>query len=214
MTNPIPGSLPARTAPTPVTGAVLGAYFDDLREVVDRIDVDAFAAAADVIIAAILDERRVFIAGNGGSAATASHMANDWAAGATDAGSYPIIMCLADNVSSVTATANDLDFDDVFGLQVQRLGRAEDVLVLLSVSGNSPNLIRAGNAGKRLGMHVVSLLGNSGAMAGTSTSHASLGSDDYGVVEDLHLALNHAIVRVLRGGVAHRTPVRTAAPAR
>ena len=105
----------------------------------------------------------VFVAGNGGSAATASHWVNDLCK-ATRCANRPLIRatCLSDNTSWLTALANDEGYERVFAAQLESLGRRGDVLALISASGNSPNLIAAVDAAKELGIDTVGMLGFDG----------------------------------------------------
>jgi D-sedoheptulose 7-phosphate isomerase len=202
----IPSDL-GELAPT-----VVKQYLTDLSSAIDRIDQTALAELAALLYEAIVAGRRVFIAGNGGSAAAASHMASDWSVptpiplSAVPVGDsrrqLPMIIALNDNIARLTAIANDHCYEEVFSRQIEGRGRPGDVLLILSVSGGSPNLVRAARLARRQGMSVLSVLGHRGSVAAESDHVVVLGAGDYGVTEDLHLAVNHMVVRLLDGGAA------------
>lgn len=182
---------------------VVAGYLTDLADLLERIDPAAASAAVDRIAEAVRSGRRVFVAGNGGSAATASHMANDLNASGQAACLAGQAICLNDSVSALTAIGNDHGYDEVFAVQLQRLAASDDLLVLLSVSGDSLNIVRAATSARELGLGVVGLLGQPGALADLSDITFVAHSPDYGLVEDLHLAVNHMLCRAVRGISSH-----------
>lgn len=146
----------------------------------------------------------ILLAGNGGSAATVNHYAIDWMLG-TEIENPPLrVISLSESVSSVTATGNDKAFEQVFSRQVERLGVAGDVIVLVSASGNSPNLLQAAEVAKGMGIRVVGITGFMGGklrdLADVSV-HVPTDIGDYGVAEDLHLAVGHIIKELLMEAV-------------
>lgn len=143
----------------------------------------------------------VLIAGNGGSATTASHMATDLGVGSHKVGAGIRAVSLAENAGAITATANDLYFEMVFAAQVDLLGLPGDLLVVISASGNSPNLLAAVSSAKNRSMTVVSLTGFTGgrlAEVSDINIHVATDSGDYGPAEDAHLAVNHMVTEQLR----------------
>ena len=136
----------------------------------------------------------IFLAGNGGSAATASHMATDLAktvAGMDGAGQGFRTIALTDNVPMLTAWANDVGYEEVFAGQLRALAKSGDLLILISGSGNSRNLLRAARAAKELGLTTIGLLGKGGGQLKAMVDiTAVVPSDDYGPIEDAHLAIN------------------------
>lgn len=179
-------------------------YVADLSDALAEIDVAALGGVAQSIVDAIRGGNTVYIAGNGGSAAAASHMASDWSAAAAGSGSPTPVIGLADNLARLTALGNDTGFDQIFSLQLAETGRAGDLLVLLSVSGSSPNLVNAAKTARRAGMGCVGFFGNAGAAARWCDDWVLLGRGDYGLAEDLHVCVNHVVVRALRDGAAQR----------
>lgn len=153
--------------------------------------------------------RQVFLAGNGGSGANASHLANDFVyAVSKTAGSGLRIHSLVANPAIVTCLANDEGYDQVFALQLAVMARPGDVLIVLSGSGNSPNILRALEEARAIGMTSYALLGYSGgkakALADVSIHFAI---DDMQVSEDAQMIVGHMLMQWLfsqRGGIAPR----------
>ncbi len=146
--------------------------------------------------------RTVFTMGNGGSAATALHMANDLSR-ATRPGCPPLrVICLSANVSHLSALANDHGYDQVFVRQLVDLVRPGDVLIGISVSGSSANCVNALAYGRQAGAVNLSLLGfDGGRMKALSDHCVHVSSHDYLPVEDVHLVVAHALARALKAGI-------------
>ena len=171
-------------------------YFSFLQEMLGRVDTRAVASFVDMLLKARERGSSVFFAGNGGSAATASHWANDLALGARDRVNGLRALSLADNVAILTAVANDLGYEMVFRRQLEYMLAAEDVLVSISVSGNSPSVVEAARYARSAGAHTVGILGsNGGALRELCDLVILVPSepDEFGIVEDVHLALNHLV---------------------
>jgi D-sedoheptulose 7-phosphate isomerase len=147
--------------------------------------------------------RQVFIAGNGGSAATASHMANDLMWGITRGGVRPMkAISLPDNVALSTAIANDVGYDSVFSVQLEALARPQDLLIAITGSGNSPNILRALTTARRLGLTTIGLLGMDGGKAREMVDVAVVvPSHDYGPIEDVHMILDHLATAYLKSAL-------------
>jgi D-sedoheptulose 7-phosphate isomerase len=184
-----------------------GAYLGYLKTVLERID----ARAIGRFIAILLDARErgatIFFIGNGGSAATASHFANDLSVG-VDGGRKPFrVISLTDNVAVLSAIANDFGYEKVFSKQLRTLGREGDVLVAISASGNSPNLLSAFEYAQSAGMRTVAITAFDGGkmlpLANCSV-HVPTEPKEYGPAEDAHMVLDHLVsaylARHVRGG--------------
>jgi|SRR5579884_3055245 D-sedoheptulose 7-phosphate isomerase len=189
--------------------ARLDGYFTRVLAVLCRLDR---AAVQDVVEALAATRDRggtVFLCGNGGSAATASHMAADLAKGAPTGKVTGLrTHSLADSVPLLTAWGNDADFASVFAEQVRTLVRPGDALIAISASGNSPNVLRAVEAARACGAVTIGLCGFGGGRLARMVDHAVVvDSDEYGPVEDAHLVLNHAIADALRALPVTRWPV-------
>lgn len=183
------------------TSRVVEAYLDDLRRELTYADQQSIQRLLRRLESAMHSGRRIFMAGNGGSATTASHIALDLSAaisaGAGRASSS--VHSLTDNVGRLSAIANDLGYDRVFAHQLRALGRPGDVFLALSVSGESANLLAAASAAGLIGMRVLALTGQPSRLADMSDCAVIVGGRDYGLCEDIHLAIGHMAVRLLRG---------------
>jgi D-sedoheptulose 7-phosphate isomerase len=182
-------------------------YFSTLADVMHHLPWHDIDAALACLECAYREGRHVFVIGNGGSAATASHTANDLLKVGSKAGKRGFgAFALADNVPTITAIANDEHYSDVFSRQLELLAHAGDVLIVFSASGNSPNILKALGVAREREMKVVSFLGMGGGKAAPLSDVAVVvPSNDYGPVEDAHMALDHLIASWLaewisRGG--------------
>jgi D-sedoheptulose 7-phosphate isomerase len=180
--------------------ARLGRYREQVADLLAVINLTAVSAAAEALRSARERGAVVYIAGNGGSATTASHMVTDlmFGRGLPEPGLR--VIGLADNQAVITATANDVSYDEVFARQLRRLVRSGDVLILISASGNSPNVVRAAEVAREMEVTVIGLTGfDGGRLAGLSdvSVHVPSPPDAYGPVEDVHLIVNHMLVAAL-----------------
>ena len=187
-------------------GAYAAAYFEQLALAAASVDRARIGAAAAILEAAHRDGRAVFACGNGGSAAIANHLACDHCKGvATDTKLHPRVHSLCANVELITAIANDLSYAEIFAYQLRNLGRKGDVLVTVSASGDSENIIRAIDVAKSNGLQVIALTGfKGGASAKVADVSLHVAADNYGVIEDIHQGLMHILAQWLR--LAHMEP--------
>jgi len=167
--------------------------------VVDSLPIDDVQAIIGDLSAAHKQGKQIFIAGNGGSAAIASHMACDLAktvlgtSTGTRAKRFRVI-ALTDNVPLITAWANDVGYETVFAEQLRNLATSGDLLVVITGSGNSPNIVAAVKAAKELGLQSTGLLGfDGGIVKDLLDSCVIVKSNNYGHVEDAHMILTHLI---------------------
>ena len=153
---------------------------------------------------ALVDDRQIFVFGNGGSAANASHFATDLGKGASDKlGRRFRVLSLNDNVSWLTALGNDYAYEDVFLRQLENYARPGDIALTMSVSGNSPNLVKAIEWARNNGLHTVALVGGKrGALAGLAEEVIVIDSEHYGRVEDAHMGICHMICYAFMEGQA------------
>lgn len=180
-------------------GAYLVCYADRLRDALCGVDAGALDAARALIDGAARDGRRVFSIGNGGSAAIAEHLCCDFTKGTAAHGHPTIDTCsLTANMALYSAIANDFGFEHVFERQIELIARAGDVLIAVSSSGNSPNIVAAVTAAKARGVPVIGLSGFAGGKlrdAADVVLHVDI--DNYGVVEDAHQALMHVLAQFI-----------------
>jgi D-sedoheptulose 7-phosphate isomerase len=175
-------------------------YVARVRGLLAELDLEAVAAAASVLLDAYDGGHTVFVCGNGGSAATASHMAADLGKNTVAAGRPRLrVLSLNDNMAWFSALANDLGYENVFVEQMENLLQPGDVLVALSASGNSPNVVRAAEFAKARGGRILALVGfDGGRLRGLADVAIHLKCDAYGPIEDAHLVLNHVFTETLR----------------
>ncbi len=168
-------------------------YFDRLRDAIGSIPHDQIDAVGDLLYRAYLNDKQVFVMGNGGSAATASHFASDLSKGTVVPGRKRFrAICLNDNLPVLTAIANDIGYDMVFAEQMRNLLRPGDVVVVVTGSGNSPNVIEALRYARKSSAATVGFLGFDGGKAKALVdAYIHVECYDYGLVEDIHYALGH-----------------------
>ncbi len=186
--------------------AVIERYLTQLTETLDALSREDIAAAADILAQACLARRRVYVCGNGGSAATASHMVNDLSKQATVEG-IPAIRAhsLNDNVPLVTAWSNDEDYSEAFARQLECHVEPGDVVIGISTSGNSANVVRALEVARAAGARTIGMTGNDGGvLASIVDCCLFVPSMDIGHQEDVHLVMNHAIAHSLRARLSAR----------
>jgi len=171
-------------------------YLDYLNELFAQLDLDEIAAFIDVLLQARERDARIFFIGNGGSAATASHFANDIAIG-TRSWSRPFrALSLTDNVPVLTAIGNDYGYAEIFSSQLKALMVSGDVVVAISASGNSPNIIQAVEYANEHGAITVGLSGFDGGKLKRLARfrvHVPTNKGEYGPVEDIHMILDHLV---------------------
>jgi len=161
-------------------------------QAVDLAPVEQFI---DLLIKVRGEGRTIFTAGNGGSAATSSHFATDLSKGASYQKPTRFrVIALADSISTITAYANDVSFESIFAEQLTNLAKSGDVLVTISGSGNSPNILAAQAKAKELDLINVAMTGFAGGESGKLADiHINVPSDHMGRIEDLHMSLCHMI---------------------
>ena len=183
---------------------IIEEYITELKKALDSLDRKKIREAASLILAAYKNNRKVFIIGNGGSSANASHFACDLSKNTLER-VYDIrekrfkVYSLTDNAALMTAFANDLSFEEVFLQQLRNLIEANDILIVLSGSGNSQNLIKAVTYAKKRRAKVIGILGfKKGGSLGHLVDCAILtDSHKYGPCEDIQLVLDHILTTCL-----------------
>jgi D-sedoheptulose 7-phosphate isomerase len=164
-----------------------------------KLNIDTFQKGIDMIKAAFESGNKIITCGNGGSASTASHYITDWnkmvnlATGKKFRG-----VCLCDNVGLITAYGNDLAYEDVFAGQIDALMDEGDLLVAVSGSGNSPNIIKAIEAARRASGKVLGVIGYDGGKMMPMCDHSVwVQSFDMQLCEDVHLMFGHMVMKTL-----------------
>lgn len=179
-------------------------------QVIGALDVAEIEAFLQALLAARERNARIFFIGNGGSAATASHFANDLAIG-TRTWTKPFrVVSLTDNVPILTAIANDYGYDQIFLLQLKTLLMPGDVVVAISASGNSPNLLNAVEYANEQDAVTIGLTGFDGGrlrQIAQRAVHVPTAKGEYGPVEDVHMVLDHLVGAFLTNAVALESSV-------
>jgi D-sedoheptulose 7-phosphate isomerase len=181
---------------SPEPRAFAGGYLAYLVEVIGQLDVDEIAAVIGVLVDARNSGGRIFFIGNGGSAATASHFANDIAIGSRSWGSPFRAISLTDNAAVMSAIANDYGFEHVFVHQLRAYMTPGDVVVAISVSGNSPSVVEAvkyANANHGVTVALTGFDGGELRQLAQLGVHVPTNKGEYGPAEDAHMILDHLI---------------------
>lgn len=172
-------------------------YITTLKSLLDQVDIDVIADIVDEIEKLLLNKGRLYVLGNGGSSATASHMVNDLGAGLRRRNIINLdVVSLGDNSPVVTAIANDIGYDNIFYMQMKGLLKPEDVILAISCSGNSPNIIKAAEYSLELGCKLIGVTGFDGGRLKEMSHinfHVNSPKGEYGLVEDVHMILDHII---------------------
>ena len=187
------------------------AYLGRLRGELERIDCAALRRWADLVFQAWQDQRFVFIIGNGGSGLTASHMSEDFGKGTLrqdefhdDAVKRLKVLSLTDNPGWIMALGNDLAFDEIFVQQLKNYGSSGDLLIAISGSGNSPNVLKAVEWANRQGLITFGLTGyDGGRLRQIQRDGLHVELDDMGMVESIHLCLYHWVLNDVYARMHH-----------
>src|SRR5579864_4987325 len=179
-------------------------YFRDLTELVPHLPYNSITTIVSVFLDAFAEQRTVYVFGNGGSAASASHLMCDINKGASATGdsTRPRVMALTDNVSLISAWANDFGYERIFSEQLKTFVRPRDVAFAVSTSGDSPNVLLALETAREYGAMTVGLAGcQGGQMKALCDVCAVVPSENVQVIEDLHHAMMHSIFTAVREGL-------------
>lgn len=170
-------------------------YIEGQVSALKSIPVGEVAKLVSLFRKALDEDRQIFVCGNGGSASNASHFVTDLGKGSSDK-TYRRFRCLSlnDNVSWMTALGNDYDYSVVFSRQLMNLAKPGDLLMVMSVSGSSPNLVKAMEWAKSNGIVTIALVGGKkGKLAELANNVVVIDDTHYGRVEDAHMGICHMI---------------------
>lgn len=176
--------------------AFASAYLSYLQTVLQRVDPAEIGRFIETLLDARQRGATVFFIGNGGSAATASHFANDLSIGTNEYDQPFRVISLTDNVPIITAIGNDFGYEEIFVRQLRILGKKGDVLVGISASGNSPNLLKAFDYASSAGIRTVAITAFDGGKMRRLTDegiHVPTEPKEYGPAEDVHMVLDHLV---------------------
>jgi D-sedoheptulose 7-phosphate isomerase len=170
-------------------------YKADVLRAIETIELDKVGRAIDILVQARNEDRRIFVCGNGGSASTASHFVCDMVKGASFRREKRFrIMALTDSLPTITAYANDLSYDCVFVEQLKNFAEPGDVLMAISGSGNSPNVLQAMEYANSIGCRTIALSGRNGGKLGPMAELNLQASNPHmGRIEDVHMIVMHMI---------------------
>ncbi len=176
------------------------AYFEQSRAAQESVDGEKLDAAFKILDAAYGRGAQLYVCGNGGSASISNHLVCDHSkSGQTDTDIKPRVISLATNIEMITAIANDISYEDIFVYQLQTLAKEGDVLMTISSSGDSENVVRAAEWAKDQGLDVIALTGFDGGRSGElATVNLHVAGDNYGVIEDTHQGLMHILAQFIR----------------
>lgn len=178
-------------------------YIENLKSTLDEIDFKQVDAIIQCLWDAREEDKQVFILGNGGSASTASHFACDLAKGTIDLKNANFrrfrAMSLTDNIALITAIGNDISYEDIFVEQLKNHLNPKDVVIVITSSGNSPNVLRAIEYASKRGATTIGLLGFNGGKAKDLVNISMVvSSRNCGISEDFHMIIVHILTQIIR----------------
>jgi D-sedoheptulose 7-phosphate isomerase len=181
-------------------GAFVADYAELTAAALKSVRPSEIDRAVSALKRAVADDKLIFACGNGGSAAIANHLSCDCSKGiAADTGLRPRVVSLSSTVELITAIANDIDYGDVFSHQLRNAARPSDVLITISSSGDSENIVRALAWARDNGMTTIAMSGFSGGRsARIADINLHVAAENYGIVEDAHQGLMHILAQYLR----------------
>ena len=171
-------------------------YISRIDHALDTISLNELETSIKIISNSSKNSGKIWLIGNGGSAATASHFANDIAVGTNSYKKSFRAISLADNSAIITAISNDFGYEEIFVRQLMILGRPGDVVVAISASGNSPNLIRAIEYAKKHDIKTIAITAFDGGRLKNMADdyiHVPTGPREYGPAEDAHMVIDHLV---------------------
>ncbi len=173
-------------------------YLELEREVLEKLDVDAINQAINLIMQVYEEGKMIYIFGNGGSSATASHYQNDFNKGISEHVEKKFrFYCLNDNIATIMAIANDIGFEEVFRFQLLNRLKEGDVVIAISGSGNSENVIRAVEYVKEQGNQVIGMTGyHGGKLKELADVSLHVDVNSMQVTEDIHMMFDHMIMSI------------------
>ncbi len=201
MTSPIPtftNNIDRFFTPEPAMFAA--AYLKYVQSILGSLDTAEIGRFIDTLLASRERGASIFFVGNGGSAATASHFANDLAVGTNEYSKPFRAISLTDNLPLITAIGNDFGYEEIFVRQLRILGKKGDLLIGISASGNSPNLLRAFDYARAAGIKTVAITAFDGGAMRTRADesiHVRTELKEYGPAEDAHMVLDHLVAAYL-----------------
>jgi len=174
-------------------------YHEKINQAMMQINYEKLCLLSDCLWAALQSKRQVFLCGNGGSAANAIHIANDFLYGVSkDSRAAIKVHALTANQSILTCLGNDISYADIFSYQLQALAQRDDILIALSGSGNSPNIVKAIQTAQLAGIKTFAILGYDGGRCLEIADHSiHICINDMQIAEDMQLIVGHMLMQWL-----------------
>ena len=174
-------------------------YYDELAATFKKLDYTEISKTMNVLTECYENGGTVYVFGNGGSSATASHMVCDFNKGVSFKKSKKFnFICLSDNTPILTALANDISYDDIFAYQIEKILNKDDLVLAISGSGNSKNIINAVKVAKNAGVKVIGMTGyDGGALYKLADYHLHAPINDMMKAEDIHMSFDHMMATIL-----------------
>ncbi len=178
----------------------LSGYSDAIQKGFESLDIKTLTGVANALDIAFKNKNTIYTCGNGGSTAISEHFVCDYLKmTSTGTNIQPIFHSLSSNVPTLTAIANDIGYEDTFSFQLERFGQDEDILLCVSSSGNSPNIVKAIQIAKKKNIKSISFVGFNGGEAKKISDYCiHIPSINYGIVEDMHHSLMHMLAQYIR----------------
>lgn len=186
--------------PSPNAAEYFAAYREQIAAAWESVDPGKVDEAARTLLGAFDSGNRVYACGNGGSAAIANHLLCDFEKGIqTDTNVIPRVVSLSANIEIITAISNDIAYEEIFAYQLRTLAVPGDILITISSSGDSENVVRAQAWARENGVKAIALTGfDGGRTAEGADINIHVGADNYGVVEDVHQSVMHVLAQSMR----------------
>lgn len=188
-------------------GLGINHYLNNLVETIHSLDIKNIEKFIELILETYKNDGNIYIFGNGGSGSTASHFCGDFMKGISYGLSKKFkVICLNDNIPSITAIANDISYEDIFIEQLKNFLKRKDLVIGISGSGNSANIIKALEFANKIGARTIAMCGFDGGKIrkiASLTIHAKI--NDMEISEDIHLILVHCIKRVIHQNLNRKT---------
>ena len=174
------------------------AYYEKEEKIIKSLNVDELNEAMNALLEAYSKEATIYVFGNGGSSATASHMMVDFNKGAcSEVEKRFHFVCLNDNIPTLMAIGNDIGFENVFYYQLENKLTKNDVILAISGSGNSHNIIKAVEYAKQQGVKIIGMTGyDGGKLDKLSDYHLHAPIDDMQITEDIHMSFDHMMMQI------------------
>jgi D-sedoheptulose 7-phosphate isomerase len=189
--------------PMTYTSSII-AYLQKEIEVLNKLDINAIDDVINILHKTWEKERTIYIFGNGGSSATASHFANDFNKGISEYTDKKFnFICLNDNIPTVMAIANDIGFEEIFRFQLKGHLKNGDLIMAISGSGNSLNVINAVKYAKECGNKIIGITGfDGGKLGGLADIHLNVPVKSMQITEDIHMVFDHLIMSIFYQSLA------------